>query len=97
MKRWMSSLIQTPLRFIYVAIALLLVLQASVGQSRPGHGADFRNFTYPGIWYKEPFRLTNGTVEVQHEHCVSLYTFADVRYVNLTAARARKLLSLLTT
>ena len=88
-KRWMSSLIQTPLRFIFVAIALLLASEASVGQSRSGHGVDFRNFTYPGIWYKEPFRLTKGTVEVQHEHCVSLYTFDDVRYVNLTGG-ARK-------
>ena len=85
----MSSLIQTSLRFIFVAIALLLASQSSVGQSRSGHGIDFRNFMYPGIWYKEPFRLTNGTVEVQHEQCVSLYTFDDVRYVNLTGG-ARK-------
>jgi hypothetical protein len=45
---------------------------------------DFRNFTYPGIWQRGSFRLENGDLEVESRHCITTYSYQDVRYVDLT-------------
>ena len=73
----------SPARLILITFWLLGAMQSSIAQNRSAHDVDFRNFTYPGIWYNQSFRLKDGQVEVEHEHCVSLYTFDEVKYLNL--------------
>src|SRR3954465_15121091 len=82
-----------PARSILICVFFLLTAQTIVAQTRShARGVDFRNFTYPGIWFNRPFHLTNGKVEVEHEHCDTLYTFGDVQYFNLTGSRGKEAL-----
>ena len=71
---------------ILAIIAFASVAPTGAAQS-VNHRVDFRNFTYPGIWLKRPFRLRGGKADAKSSGCMTEYSFQNVQYLDLTGDR----------
>src|SRR5436305_5070454 len=82
-----------PARSLLLCAVLVLGGHAITAQTRsPAHRFDFRNFTYPGIWLKRPFRLRDGKAEAESPGCTTEYSFRNVQYLDLAGDRKPKAL-----